>query len=160
MEKKLYRSHANRILAGVAGGLGEYFDVDPTIVRLLFVLMIVFGGSGILIYLILWVLMPNSPEGELSIDKERIKNVAEEIKDKAGKLGEEFKKDNKKEQDLPVGKSRRSGGLFGWILLIIGAIFLLNAFAPTSLRFLFSRFWAVGLIILGLILIIRASGRK
>jgi len=158
MEKKLYRSQTNRVLAGIAGGLGEYFDVDPTIIRLLFILMIVFGGSGILIYLILWILMPNSLGEDLAINKDRIKKVAEEIKDKAGKMGEELKSEIKKE---PITeKNKRSGGLFGWILIIIGAIFLINAFSPISFRYFFSRFWAVGLILLGLLFIVRASRRR
>jgi phage shock protein C len=158
MEKKLYRSQTNRVLAGIAGGLGEYFDVDPTIIRLLFILMIVFGGSGIIIYLILWILMPNNPEENLAIDKDRIKKVAEEIKDKAGKMGEEIKDEIKKEP--APERTKRSGGLFGWILIIVGAVFLINAFSPIAVRFFFSRFWALGLILLGLIFIVRASARK
>ncbi len=56
--RKLYRSETDKILGGVAGGLGEYFDIDPNIIRAIFVILAVFGGSGIVIYLILWVLLP------------------------------------------------------------------------------------------------------
>jgi len=158
MEKKLYRSQNNRILAGVAGGLGEYFDVDPTIIRLFFVLLLIFGGSGFIVYVILWILMPNNPEGDLAIDKDRIKNVAQEMKNKAQNMGQEFKEAIKKDEKQHE-RGKRSGGLFGWILIIIGAVFLINAFSPVTLRFFFSRFWAAGLILLGLILIIRGSRR-
>ena len=55
--KRLYRSTQNRMVAGVAGGLAEYFNVDPTLIRLLFVVMSLAGGPGLLLYIILWVVM-------------------------------------------------------------------------------------------------------
>jgi phage shock protein C len=60
--KKLYRSTKNRMLAGVCGGIAEYFELDPTIIRVLFVLLSVFAGGGILAYIILWLLIPQEPE--------------------------------------------------------------------------------------------------
>lgn len=57
--KKLYRSQHNRIIAGICGGLGEYFEIDPTLVRVLFILFLLAGGSGILLYLILWAIIPS-----------------------------------------------------------------------------------------------------
>lgn len=56
--KRLYRSRTNRSIAGVCGGLGEYFNVDPTLVRLLFVVFALAGGPGLLAYIILWLIMP------------------------------------------------------------------------------------------------------
>ena len=56
--KKLYRSKRNRLIAGVCGGLGKYFNIDPTIVRLVWLLFIFAGGSGILAYLIAWIIIP------------------------------------------------------------------------------------------------------
>ena len=58
MNKKLTRSNDDVMVAGVAAGLAEYLDIDPVLVRLLFVLLTVFGGNGILVYGILWLLMP------------------------------------------------------------------------------------------------------
>ena len=57
-EKRLMRSTSERMIAGVSGGLASYFNMDPTLVRLIFVLLALAGGPGILIYLILWVVMP------------------------------------------------------------------------------------------------------
>ena len=59
-DKKLTRSANDRMLAGVAGGLAEYIEINPTIVRLLFVIIALFGGGflGILIYIVLWIIMP------------------------------------------------------------------------------------------------------
>jgi phage shock protein C len=56
--KRLKRSRSETMIAGVCGGLGDYFGVDPTVIRLAFVLLALLGGHGILIYLILWIIMP------------------------------------------------------------------------------------------------------
>jgi phage shock protein C len=58
--KKLYRSKNNRIIAGVCSGLGEYFNVDPTIVRLIWIIFTLLYGVGLLGYLIAWLLVPES----------------------------------------------------------------------------------------------------
>jgi phage shock protein C len=58
MEKRLVRPHAGRQLAGVCVGLADYFNVDPTIVRLIFVLATLAGGPGLLLYIILALVMP------------------------------------------------------------------------------------------------------
>ena len=58
MNKKLTRSNDDGMVAGVAAGLAEYLDIDPALVRLLFVLLTILGGHGILVYAILWLLMP------------------------------------------------------------------------------------------------------
>jgi phage shock protein C len=60
--KKLYRSEKEKMIAGVCGGLAEYFDIDPTWVRLIFVLFAFLGGTALLVYLIMWVLVPIKPE--------------------------------------------------------------------------------------------------
>ncbi len=57
-EKRLVRSTSEQMIAGVAGGLAEYFNMDPTLVRLIFVLLALAGGPGVLIYIILWIVMP------------------------------------------------------------------------------------------------------
>ncbi len=56
--KKLYRSRQNRIIAGVCGGLAEYFNVDPTIMRLGFVGFALAGGSALVIYALMWLIVP------------------------------------------------------------------------------------------------------
>ena len=60
--KRLYRSRRDRMLGGVCGGLAEYLDTDPTIIRLAFALSILLGGAGILAYLVMWIVMPEAPE--------------------------------------------------------------------------------------------------
>ncbi|MBD9097922.1 MAG: PspC domain-containing protein [Ruminococcaceae bacterium] len=62
MNKKLYRSVSNRMIAGVCGGIAEYFDIDPTLVRLGWVAFCALGGSGLLAYLIAAIIIPNPPQ--------------------------------------------------------------------------------------------------
>jgi phage shock protein C len=67
--KKLYRSRDERWIAGVCGGIGNYFDMDATVIRVLFVLASFILGGGLWIYLILWIIMPLNPDEFLSVDK-------------------------------------------------------------------------------------------
>src|ERR1700738_4619399 len=59
--KKLMRSSTDKKIAGVCGGLAEYFDIDSTVIRLIWVLAFFFGGAGGWIYLILWIVLPVAP---------------------------------------------------------------------------------------------------
>jgi len=72
--KRLYRSKTERMLGGVCGGLGEHLNVDPTVIRLLWVLVTLISlGSGLLIYLIAWIIVPEEGDadtGLTSIGKE------------------------------------------------------------------------------------------
>lgn len=58
MEKRLQRSRTDRMIGGVCGGLAQYFGVDPTLVRALLVFITVMGGAGVILYAVLWVIMP------------------------------------------------------------------------------------------------------
>lgn len=58
MTKKLYRSEKNKIIAGICGGIGEYLDVDPVIVRLVWVLLCLLWGAGIILYIVAWFIVP------------------------------------------------------------------------------------------------------
>ena len=58
--RKLYRSRSQRMVAGVCGGLAEYFNVDATLIRVLFLVLAVVGGSGLVIYLLMWIIVPDA----------------------------------------------------------------------------------------------------
>lgn len=58
--RKLYRSRSQRMLAGVCGGLAEYFSLDATLIRVLFLVLAVFGGSGLVIYVVMWLIVPDA----------------------------------------------------------------------------------------------------
>lgn len=57
-QKRLYKSSTNRVLCGVCGGIGEYFNIDPTIIRLIFVIFVFGVGSGLLAYIVAAIIMP------------------------------------------------------------------------------------------------------
>ncbi len=78
MEKKLYKSSKDRKLCGVCGGLAEYLNIDPTIIRLIWVILVLFAGTGILAYIIAALVIPEQPEEENKSDDA---NVIEETKE-------------------------------------------------------------------------------
>ncbi len=59
--KRLYRSRNDRWLAGVCGGIGAYFNLDPTVIRVLFVLFSLVIGGGLILYILLWLIIPEQP---------------------------------------------------------------------------------------------------
>lgn len=60
--RKLQRSTSNKMIAGVCAGIANYFNLDPTIIRILYLLMVFFAGFGILLYLILWLVIPSESQ--------------------------------------------------------------------------------------------------
>lgn len=158
MTKSLHRSQTDKILAGVCGGLAEYFGVDSTIVRLLFILVVALGGSGALLYAILWLVMPRGPKEEALITEEKIKDFAGELKDKAQELKEEMTK----RRHGADGHHHRTGGgrhFFGWFLLVLGVAFLANNFVPSWMRSPMIKLWPL-ILIAGAVLLIAGSRKE
>jgi phage shock protein PspC (stress-responsive transcriptional regulator) len=137
---KLHRPMKDRVIGGVCAGIGEFFQIDPTIVRLIFVLITVFGGGGILLYLILWLIIPSESSGS-ELTKENIEKSADEIKDTAKEFAKNFK------TDVRNINSRR---FFGIVILIIGVILLLESFGFMDLKYVVKFFPAVIIIVLGI----------
>lgn len=67
--KRLYRSRTDKSIAGVCGGLAAYFGIDPTLVRIIFVILTLMGGPGLLLYVVLWLIMPEAPEPDVFYHK-------------------------------------------------------------------------------------------
>ncbi len=104
MSKQLYRSRNNKVIAGVCGGVAEYFEVDPTIVRIAWLLLAFPGGIGFLAYLVCWIVMPEkSSNTVVSADSYESEHQNHEDKEK-----------NKK--------------IIGIALVIIGSVFLFDVF--------------------------------
>jgi phage shock protein PspC (stress-responsive transcriptional regulator) len=61
--RRLYRSRTDRKLAGVCGGLAQYSNIDATLIRVLFVVLALLAGPGLVIYLLMWILVPEEPQG-------------------------------------------------------------------------------------------------
>ena len=169
--KKLYRSRIDRMIAGVCGGLAKYFDIDPTIVRVLFVVTIFIGGGGILAYIILWIVVPeeqiifqsagqdsqthqsnfNSEESNSNTNQESSKfdssNFSAEMNKKVNEATKEINK--------IVDEARSNKKVFGGtILILLGILFLLDNMFP---HFDFGDYWPIILIALGVGIIIKAS---
>ncbi len=66
--KKLYKSRRNKMICGVCGGIGEYFGIDPTVVRLIWAVLILCFGTGILAYIIAALLIPDIPDGTTIVE--------------------------------------------------------------------------------------------
>ncbi|OGL88435.1 hypothetical protein A3I42_04125 [Candidatus Uhrbacteria bacterium RIFCSPLOWO2_02_FULL_49_11] len=105
--KKLYRSRNNKMIAGVCGGLAVYLNIDPTIVRLAFVLLALFQGFGVLAYLVLWVIVPLEGAADANLDRAHFTQVGAEMKEKAETVVHEIKKtveEMKSKPDAPKEK--------------------------------------------------------
>ena len=152
MYKKLYRSVTDKMIAGICGGLAEYFAVDPVIVRLVFVLAIVFGaGSGILAYIILWVIVPQKPYFITPFNPEQPKTDSTASTDE--KKSENIQFNMNVVNDKPQNNRSIYAGAF---LILLGGIFLLDNFVP---HFYFSDFWPLILIGLGFAIILNAKNK-
>jgi phage shock protein C len=141
MQKQLYRSVSDRYLAGVCGGLGEYFEIDSAFVRLLFVAATFAGGMGAVAYLVLALTVPEALGKNPVINQEE--PMAKEKK-AAGEPAAETKAD------------RQGSVIGGLILIVLGAIFLADNFLP---GFDFGRLWPLILVAIGAGLLIRSSNR-
>jgi len=126
-QKELTRDLSRKMLGGVAAGIATYFDLDPNVVRFLFILLTIFGGSGVLLYIILWIILPAS-NGSNTDSRETVKENVQEIKDVVGKSSQYY---------------------LGLFIIIIGALFLLSNLGMIDL-FVMRKFWPVLLILLGL----------
>ena len=136
--KRLYRSRVNKAIAGVCGGLAEYFDMDPVIWRLIFVALTIFSGSGILIYLILWLVLPENPSGNQYF-------VSGNDNTQPGFDGKPVEE---------TGENYNRSALWsGIILIVLGILFLLDRLFA---RIHFSDVWPVLLIIIGALLLYNA----
>ena len=75
-EKRMQRSTTGRWFAGVCGGLGEYFGIDPTVIRVVFFILFWFGWGGGIVYLIMWIVLPQEPAADYGIVQE-VSQIAE-----------------------------------------------------------------------------------
>ncbi len=139
--KRLYRSETDVIIAGVAGGLGEYFEIDPVIIRLLFLAAVFFGGFGVPIYLVLWIILPTKKSGEPATQKTINHNIAE-MRGKAASLAEGLR---------GVKTGEKSKNTLAILLIVIGGILFLHKLGIIRFDFI----WPLFLIGLGVFLFSR-----
>jgi len=152
LTKKLYRSKKNKVIAGVCGGLGEYFNIDPVLIRLLWVLATLIYGAGIFAYILAWIIIPEQKESILVPPKKTEETLNEETESSAEEVITEEKVAATDSADS--AESRKVGGI---ILIVIGAFFLLREIWPF---FPLRQLWPLLLIILGLFLIFDFGSKK
>ncbi|HBY57817.1 MAG TPA: stress-responsive transcriptional regulator [Candidatus Atribacteria bacterium] len=156
MQKKLYRSRKDYMIAGVCGGIAEYFDIDSTLVRLMAVLIVLLGGAGVVAYIIAWIVIPKNPEQVSDENFENREKLKEKIKKGAEDVIEEVKEHFESEESYHKSeKNRRILG--GIIVIVIGLIFLLNSFFPWVG---WGRLWPLILIAVGITIMIQAFKKK
>jgi phage shock protein C len=157
MEKRLYRSKTDRMIWGVCGGLAKYFDMDPTIIRIIFVVLIFANGLGLLAYIIMAIVVPLEGS-KAKAPKDAIKENVEEIKSTAGELGQEIRStltgDKTEPEEISKIRQRRRN-FFGITLIVIGALFLMGSLNLFS-WFHWVYLWPLIVIAVGLIIIFSA----
>jgi phage shock protein C len=138
MNRRLYRSKDDRMLGGVCGGLGDYLGIDPTIIRILFFILIFGGGAGFWIYIILWILIPEEGVEQSKDFGARLRN-----------MGDEF----------AVSASHphpKSGLIIGGGLIVLGVFWLIERLNISWLWWWdFDVLWPALLIIVGAVLLLR-----
>lgn len=147
-ERRLYRSKTDSTIGGVCGGLGKYFSIDPTLIRLVFVLLAVFGGGGVLIYLILWIVIPLEGRAVVAPDQ-TIRDNAQDLADRARDFGTGLESGF---NDPAHPTARNSGRWLGLILVLLGGLFLVQ----NLFHFNLGQFWPVILIFIGILMLVPA----
>lgn len=146
--KKLFRSTDDYIIAGVCGGLADYFNIDSSLIRIIFILLTLFGGGGILIYLILWLVTPKEKGEEIEIDREeKIKEFAKDVKGKAKSMAKEINR------DIKVKKSGKRINVLGIVFILIGIAAIWNQISPMIIDWNF--FWPGLLVVIGFLLLFK-----
>jgi phage shock protein PspC (stress-responsive transcriptional regulator) len=143
-KKELMRDMSRKLLGGVASGIATYFDLDPNVVRFIFIILTIFGGSGILLYLILWIILPASNEKN-GDGKETLKNNVREIKDTVQEIAQEMKPS----ESTSKHETKKSQYYIGLALAGVGGVLLLNNLGIIDVSMI-KRFWPVLLILLGM----------
>ena len=158
--KRLYRSTANRKFAGVAGGLADYFEIDPLLIRLIFVILTLAGGGGAIIYIILWIVTPEQPFAyQPVINQGNINNPQPDQPSTEPVNEEQFTKtplSSSPPETKPIKRNR--GSLIGGLVLItVGGLFLADEMIP---QVNFGDLWPIILIVVGIGLLINTISKR
>ncbi|AEX84934.1 putative stress-responsive transcriptional regulator [Marinitoga piezophila KA3] len=136
MRKQLYRSRKDRVVAGVCGGIAEYFDISSIIVRLICIALFLSNGIGIWVYIIAWLIIPTEPLNN-KFETETIE-------------GKNYKKRNREMESIFIGSA----------FIIIGILQILYNFFPEIVHFSSALIAGIILVFLGIYLIYNEWGEK
>lgn len=151
MKDRLVRSREGRMIGGVCAGLGAYLRIDPIVVRIFFVLLMLAEGVGLILYLVLWLIIPGEGAQSPGDYQSNIRAGAEEISARARGIG----------SDLRNGQGfvgSQAGFIVGTVLIIFGAFMFLDRLNLNWLSwFRLEMLWPGLLILAGLMLLLRRS---
>src|SRR5881409_2725104 len=162
MTRRLTRDTQNALLVGVAAGFANYFDVDPVLVRLVFILLAFLSGFGLVAYVVGWVIMPRdgrageaggvaATAAERGAGPTHADRIVEKVRQAGERVAEEFQR---MPADAPRGRM-----VAGTVLIVLGGLFLLDRLFvwhwPSWARM--SNLWPVILIVLGVSFILQAA---
>ena len=159
MRERLYRSREDRMLFGVAGGMARFLDVDPSIVRIIWALLVLAGGAGLLLYIVAAIVIPEAPVGWAPSTASDAQAVGDPASADAGGGGATTGTAGPAwGYRAGVERRERGGGavLLGLLLVVVGGWFLLQRFLPQLDADLL---WPVGLLLLGAALVVGALRR-
>ena len=159
MNRRLYRCYHDRKIAGVASGLAEYFDVDPTIVRVLWVASVFFGGVGLLLYIALAIIVPIEPEESALTASPTADATGEATGDTPVASPTGWQSPPAAHRHASRGGNGRTATFVGVVLILFGALALIDAFLPSWAdggRFL----WPAFIVGIGAILVVTAVRRE
>jgi len=139
MKDKLYRSRKDRFIGGVAGGLAEYMNIDQVLVRVAFVLIIFFNGFGLLLYIILWIIVPEAPFEMPNMNPQSDNSSGNTVNFQTA-------------SDTASDTAHESKGrvIIGISLIVIGILFFVQSFLP---HFHVKDIFPITLIIIGIALL-------
>lgn len=148
MNKQLLRSKKNRMIGGVAGGIADYFDIDPVIIRAIFIVATLGWGLSILVYIILWIIVP---------DEAKLKKNIETEPEPAMEDNTDFYIREEAEYRLKKEKSEKRKILGAVLLITIGAALLFENFAPFGI---FENIWPLAIIALGIYILFKDKNHR
>ncbi len=154
--KRLYRNTSEKVIAGVCSGLGEYFILDPLLIRLIFVVLTLAAGGGLLFYIILWIAMPERPVIHNQQENTPVMENPTPHEEESARPAENPQPSNPVE--TKPGQRKRGNLIGGLVLITLGVLFLADEFIP---NIDFGDLWPVLLVVIGIGLLVKGvSGKK
>jgi phage shock protein C len=150
MGKRLYKDEHNKMIGGVCSGLAQYFDMDVTVVRLLFAFAFFIMGVGFIPYIVLWIVLPKKPFNPFvsPSDPLTVNYIVPPVNPVDAPFGA-----------IPPKKANNGSLVVGVILILLGSIFLLHEFNMFYFWEL-HRFWPVLIVVIGLALIVKGQQKQ
>lgn len=150
MRAKLTRSQTDQMIGGVCGGLGQYLGIDSTFVRLFFVLLAFAGnGIGVLVYMLLWIILPVEGQRRSTSFEENVRVGSEEVATRARHMGDDLR-------NMVQNPHPQATLIIGASLIILGVVYLIDNLHLPWLQWLnFDIVWPLLLVLGGIALILR-----